>query len=231
MLAGFVQGISGFALGLVAMVFWSGAMPPQVAAPLIAICSVAGQLTTLGAVWGSLEPRRAVPIVLAGVAGLPAGIALLPLIDAAEFRFWVGVLLCAYCPSMLLVPSLPALRWGGGWADAAAGAVGGVMGGIAGLSGPAPTLWLTLRGWERDVQRGVIQAYLIVVQLAALAGFAAGGFLTAPVMRLAAWTVPCALLPSVLGAMLYGRLGGDGFRRLVLALLALTGVALLMSGH
>jgi hypothetical protein len=48
-------------------------MPPQVAAPPIAICSVAGQLTTLGAVWGSLQPRRTIPMVLAGVALLLPG--------------------------------------------------------------------------------------------------------------------------------------------------------------
>jgi hypothetical protein len=46
-------------------------MPPQVAAPLIANCSVAERLTTLGDVWGPFEPRRAIPIALVGIVGLP----------------------------------------------------------------------------------------------------------------------------------------------------------------
>ncbi len=129
---------------------------------------------------------------------------------------------------MLLAPRLPAVRWGGRGADAVAGLVGGVMGGLAGLAGPAPTLWMTLRGWERDVQRGMIQAFLIVVQAAGLVGFAAAGLLTPAFWHMAAWTVPCVFLPSLLGTALYGRFSADGFRRLVLGLLAVTGVTLVV---
>ncbi len=227
-LAGFVQGLAGFAIGLVAMPFWSDRMAPQVVAPLIALCSLAGQLLTVRTVWAAVDFRRAAPMVAAGLLGIPVGVWLLPAVDAGVFRFWVGVLLCAYCPAMLLAPRLPAIRWGGRGADAAAGLVGGVMGGLAGLSGPAPTLWMTLRGWERDVQRGMIQAFLIVVQAAALVGFAAAGLLTSAFWHMAAWTVPCVFLPSVLGTLLYGRFSADGFRRLVLGLLAVTGVTLVM---
>ena len=230
MAAGFVQGVSGFALGLVAMAFWAGVMPAQAAAPLIALGSVLGQALTLRTVWASLDLRRAGPMIVAGISGVPFGLLLLPSIDQGEFRLWVGGLLCVYCPAMLLMPRLPAVRWGGRWADAASGLVGGVMGGLSGLSGPAPILWMTLRGWERDVQRGIIQSFLIAVQAAGLVGFAATGFLTADVWRLAAWVLPCIMVPSLLGSLVYARFSGDGFRRLVLVLLALTGVALVMRG-
>jgi len=35
----------------------------------------------------------------------------------------------------------------------------GVMGGMASLSGPAPTIWVQLRGWNKNEQRGVNQPY------------------------------------------------------------------------
>ena len=227
-MAGFVQGVSGFALGLVAMAFWAGVMPPQEAAPLIALGSVLGQALTFRAVWAALDVPRVAPMMAAGLAGVPLGLWLLPYVDQAGFRFWVGALLCVYCPALLMVPRLPTIRWGGHWADSAAGLVGGVMGGLSGLSGPAPTLWLTLRGLERDVQRGMVQAFLIATQAAGLVGFAVTGFLDAPVWQLAAWVVPCVLVFSVLGTVVYGRFSGDGFRRLVLGLLTLTGVALVV---
>lgn len=230
MLAGFVQGLSGFAIGLVAMPFWSGKMSPQVVAPLIALCSLAGQLMSVRRVWGSLEFRRGAPMMAAGLVGIPIGVWLLPMVNAQVFRFWVGVLLCFYCPAMLFAPTLPAVHWGGRKADSMAGLVGGVMGGLAGLSGPAPTLWMTLRGWPRDVQRGMIQAFLIVVQAVALVGFAAAGMLTPAFWHFASWTVPCVFLPSFFGALLYGRFSADGFRRLVLGLLAATGATLVVGG-
>lgn len=233
-LAGFVQGISGFALGLVATAFWAATLPPQVTAPLIVLCSIAGQLLTIRASLPGLDLRRAAPMIIAGVAGVPVGIALLPLIDPARFSIGVGLLLCAWCPAMLFSRSLPTVHLrsvrANRAADAVAGAIGGLMGGLAGLSGPAPTLWCTLRGGARDEQRATIQAFLLAVQFVGLVAYAATGFLTPAVWRLAAWTVPCVLLPALCGAMVYRRMNSDTFRRMVLALLALTGLLLVVRG-
>ena len=226
--AGFIQGVSGFALGLVAMVFWSGTLTPQVVAPLIAICSIAGQLISIRGVLPSLDLRRAAPMVAGGVVGVPLGVVMLPLVDAGMFRLSVGILLSLYCPAMLLARRLPRIHWGGRAADATAGLVGGVMGGIAGLSGPAPTLWCMLRGWDRDAQRAMFQTFLVVAQAAGLLGFAVAGLLTTEVWRLAAWTLPFVLLTSYLGTRLYTRLGGESFRRIVLAVLLLTGMILVI---
>ena len=223
--AGFVQGLSGFAFALLATVFWSPALPPQVSAPLIALCSVAGQVLSIRSVWPSLDLRRAAPMVLGGLAGVPVGVVLLPWLDPLWFRGGVGLLLVVYCPAMLMARRLPRVR-GGAWGDVAAGWVGGVMGGIGGLAGPAPTLWCTLRGWDRDTQRAVFQTFLIVAQSASLAGYLMTGVVTAEVGWLAAWVLPCVLLPSLAGTMLYARISAEAFRRVVLVLLFLTGLVL-----
>ncbi len=44
LVAGFVSGLAGFGTGLVALGFWLHAVEPILAAPLVVICSVAGQL-------------------------------------------------------------------------------------------------------------------------------------------------------------------------------------------
>ena len=212
------------------MVFWSGTLAPQVAAPLIAVGSIAGQLLSIRQVWPSLDLRRAGPMVGGGLVGVPIGVVLLPLVDAGAFRLGVGVMLCVYCPAMLMLGRLPRVHWGGRAADAAAGLAGGVMGGLAGLAGPAPILWCTLRGWDRDTQRAMFQTFLLVAQAGALVAFAAAGLLTAEVFRLAAWVLPCILLPSFLGTLVYSRLGGEAFRRLVLVVLLATGAVLVARG-
>ena len=55
-------------------------------------------------------------------------------------------------------------------ADFVVGAFGGVMGGIGGFTGVLPSLWVTLRGWDKDLQRSVIQNF----SLAALSRDAGG---------------------------------------------------------
>jgi uncharacterized protein len=180
--------------------------------------------------WPRLDLRQAGPMVAGGVLGVPLGVWLLPLVDAASFRLGVGVLLCLYCPALLLLRRIPHMRGGGRAADVAVGVVGGAMGGLAGLSGPAPVLWSALRGWDKDRQRATVQSFLLVAQLAALVGFGLAGMLGPRVLHLAAWTIPCVLLPSWLGTRAYARLGGEAFRRLVLLLLLATGAVLVMQG-
>lgn len=227
-LAGFVQGVSGFALALVATAFWSGALPPQVGTPLVVLCSLAGQLQSIRSVLPHLDRRLAWPMVLGGLIGLPLGIALLPNVNGGTLRLAVGIMLCIYCPAMLLMAQVPAMRWGGRTADAAVGAIGGLMGGLAGLSGPAPTLWCNLRGWPRDTQRATYQAFLVVIQGAGLLGYIMTGLVTTEVVRLAAWVLPLILAASYAGSRLYARLNPQVFRRIVLGLLLLNGVALVV---
>jgi len=225
-IAGFVQGVSGFALALVAAAFWSGAMSPQVGTPLVVLCSFMAQLQSIRRVLPHFDRRLAWPMALGGLVGLPIGIALLPLVDAPTLRLTIGILLCVYCPAMLLMRSLPAITWGGRPADAAIGALGGIMGGLAGLSGPPPTLWCNLRGWPPDVQRATFQVFLVVVQGAGLIGYALTGLVTTEVLRLGAWILPLVLAGSFAGSLVYTRMKPALFRRIVLGLLLLNGLAL-----
>ena len=76
---------------------------------------------------------------------------------------------------MLFAPDSLALRWGGRWADGAIGWIGGVLGGIGGLAGGVPTLWCTLRGWDKDTQRGVMQGFNISIHVVTLASYVIAG--------------------------------------------------------
>src|SRR3954466_11894021 len=120
LVAGFVQGLSGFAVGLVASAFWADVLPPQVIAPLITLSSLSGQALTMRSVFAALDVRLAAPMIAGGVLGVPVGVVLLPHVDTVLFKFGVGLVLTIYCPSMLLLRDLQPVRFGGRWADAAA---------------------------------------------------------------------------------------------------------------
>jgi uncharacterized membrane protein YfcA len=227
--AGFVQGLSGFAFGLVAMAFWAWALAPQVAGPLVVFCALLGQLLSIGSARQGFDRRLVLPFIAGGVLGVPLGAALLPHIDQTAFKAAIGGLLLVWCPTMLLAGRLPRVAGGGRLADAAVGVVGGVMGGLGGLSGPAPTLWCTLRGWDKDAQRAIFQSFNLAMQTVTLAVYIASALVSAETVRLFAVTAPAMLVPALLGARLYARLSHIAFQRLVLALLSLSGIALLAS--
>jgi len=228
-LAGFVQGLSGFAFGMVAMSVWAWTIEPQLAGPLVVWGSWLGQILAIRAVRGGLGWRRAVPFVIGGAAGVPVGAWLLRYIDVSVFRASVGVVLIAFCATMLLAPRFPTLRRGGRLADGAVGAVGGVMGGLGGLTGPAPTLWCTLRGWDKDAQRSVFQVFNLSMHSLTLAVYLVNGTLTFAMVPAFALMIPVAIIPTLAGVLLYRRVDDRAFRRLVLILLLLSGIALLLS--
>ncbi|MFO1082676.1 MAG: sulfite exporter TauE/SafE family protein [Reyranellaceae bacterium] len=229
--AGFVNGLTGTGYALVSLGFWLQAMSPVTAAPLVATCSVLGHIQSLPAIWrGGVRWPRLWPFLAAGLVGVPLGTLLLERVPVSPLKLGVGLLLLVYSAWMGLVRRPPVIRFGGRIADGIAGFIGGVMGGMASLSGPAPVIWVQLRGWSRDEQRGVAQPFNMTILAAALASAAIAGLLD---RRWAIWSViavPTTLVGARLGLMLYGRVGDIGFRRLILLFLGLSGVSLVVTG-
>jgi hypothetical protein len=226
--AGFVQGLSGFAFGLVATSIWAWWLPPQMVAPLSVFGALVGQLIAVFTVKRGLHWAKLGPMLAGGLAGIPLGLLLLPQLDAPTFQLAVGLLLAVWCPVMLFSGRIPHLRRGGRLADAASGLAGGLTGAVAGFAGPIPTLWATLRGWDRDTLRTVVQNFNLAMLVVTLAAYTARGMVTPPMVSLLPWVAAAVLVPVLLGARLYAGLSTETFKRVVLALLALTGAALLV---
>jgi hypothetical protein len=227
--AGFVQGLSGFAFGLVAMTIWVWTVAPQLAGPLVVFGSLVGQVLSLGSLRRSFDMRRLTPFVIGGTIGTPIGVWMLHYVDPTQFKLAVGLILVAYCPLMLFIGAVPRVTAGGRLADGGVGLIGGVMGGLGGLNGPAPTLWCSLRGWSRHEQRAVFQTYSLCMQALALAIYAASGLITFQTLRLFAIVAPAMVVPTLIGVRLYALFSEAGFRQLVLMLLGVSGVVLLAS--
>jgi uncharacterized membrane protein YfcA len=225
--AGFVQGLSGFGFSLTAMSIWAWTLEPRLAAALAVFGGLAGQIVGIFSVRRGFDIARLAPFVVGGLAGLPLGIWLLPRLDVALFKALLGAFLLVVCPLMLAAERLPRVTHGGRVADALSGAAGGVMGGLGGFTGVVPTLWCTLRGWEKDTQRGVIQNFNLAMLAVTFAGYVATGIVSAKQLTLLAVVLPSMLAPALAGARLYLRISPGLFRRVVLALLTASGFAML----
>ena len=226
MAGGFVQGLSGFAFGLTAMAIWAWSVEPVLAGPLVAFGTLFGQILSIGTVRRGMEAGLIWPLVAGGILGVPLGVALLPHIDQLAFKLGVGVLLLVWRPAMLVARDIPRITVGGRLADALVGWIGGIMCGIAGLNGPAPTLWTTLRGWDRDRQRAVFQTFSLVTQALTITAYLATGIIQTGTAWVFAVIVPAMLIPTLIGARLYRNFTDTGFRRVVLGLLTISGAML-----
>jgi len=223
---GFVSGLAGFGTALMALGIWLYILPPSVAVSLVLICSIVAQTSTLPSIWQSTNFKLVWPLIAGGLAGVPLGLMLVAYTDPRLFKVGVGILLLVF-PTALYFQRRPiALSVGGKVADATIGFAGGVLGGLAGLSGPLPILWANLRGWGKDARRGLFQTFNWTILTAALCAQALTGFVTQEVLWLSLVVLPATVFGAWLGARVYHVLSDDHFRDIVLALLFLSGIAL-----
>lgn len=225
--AGFVQGLSGFAFGMVSMSFWAWTVEPRLAAMLAVFGALVGQSVAAVTVRRPFDRAVLWPYLAGGLLGVPVGIGLLPHFDVPLFQLSLGLLLAFWCPLMLASDRLPPVRWGGRKADAVVGAIGGVMGGIGGFAGVVPTLWCALRQMPRDEQRAVIQNFNLTMQAVAFTLHVAAGNVQWDMVPLLALVAVAVLVPVLLGGKLYLGISEQAFRKIVLGLLTASGVALL----
>ena len=229
LIAGFVNGLSGTGYALAALGFWLHAMSPATAAPLAAICAVGGHIQSLPRIWHGVRWPRLWPFLLCGLIGVPIGTALLGRVAVQPLKLAVGMLLIAYCAWVQFMRRPPVVRRGGRIADGVVGFIGGVMGGIASLSGPAPMIWAQLRGMPKDELRGVNQPYNMSILAAAIVSAALSGLVDRTLLVWVAFCLPATVVGAHIGLALYGRVNEIQFRRIVLVLLAFSGLTLIAS--
>jgi uncharacterized membrane protein YfcA len=157
---------------------------------------------------------------------VPAGVTLLTWSDPRSVRIAVGIVLILYS---VYAFSRPTLKFSGGGraSDGAIGFLNGVLGGLTGLAGILVTIWCNLRGWPKDVQRTVFQPVAVAIFLMSALWLGAKGTVTADTAKLFAMGLPCLLAGTWLGLKLFGQIDEATFRKIVLALLLLSGVTLL----
>jgi hypothetical protein len=156
-------------------------------------------------------------------------VTILGLANPHYMRASVGALLILYSIYGFARPAMNPIVAGGTPADAGVGFLNGILGGATGLAGIIVTVWCGMRGWPKDGQRAVFQPIGVAIFAMSAAWLGVNGALNADTVRLFVIGLPILLAGTWLGLRLYGRLDETEFRKVVLALLLVSGVALIFS--
>ena len=221
-----VAGLAGFAFSAIAAALLTHWVAPIVFVPLLIACSITTQLFSIAKLWRKMEWRRCAPFIVGGFAGIPLGAALLRDSDPHRFGMWLGAFLIVYSTFMLLKADL-IVRRGSSIADVICGMLGGITAGAVAFPGAAPTIWCGLRGLPKDIQRGVVQPFILTIQVATLAYFSRLGILTTATVTTYLVCAPAVLFGTWIGLGLFDSINDAAFRRVVLIFLIASGASLL----
>ncbi len=226
--AALVAGLSGFAFGLIAAAIWLHILTPLQTATLIIAFGLIVQSVSVWKLRHALDWSRLWPFVLGAAVGVPLGVAILGWANVRQVQVGVGIFLVLYSVHGLARPTLAPVRGGGAPLDSGVGFLNGVLGGVTGLAGILVVIWCGLRGWPKDVQRAVFQPAAVATFAMTALWLGAKGTIATDSVTLFLVGLPVLLAGTWLGLKLYGRIDEASFRRIVLALLLLSGVVLMI---
>ncbi len=90
------------------------------------------------------------------------------------------------------------------------------------------TIWCGLRGWSKDLQRTIFQPVAVTTFLMSALWLGGKGTVTSETVKLFVMGLPCLLIGTWLGLRLFVSIDEAMFRKIVLALLLISGVLLVI---
>ncbi len=227
---GLINGFAGFGTALFALGFWLQIMPPVQAVSIVVVMSVASGIQGLWLVRRSIadQPRRLARFLLPGLIGIPAGVALLSVLDPKILKLVIAGFLILYGGFFTFRRSLPRLEQPTPVIDGLVGLLGGILGGAASLSGALPTMWCAMRAWPKSETRAVLQPYNVTVLGVAMLIFAYKGAYSWDSIKLIAIALPVTMIAAQLGISAFKRLSDDQFRRIIILMMLVSGTILLV---
>lgn len=228
--AGFVQGLTGFAFALIAMSFWVWVLSPQLAAPLVVFASVWSHLISMCSEQKQKSNISLVlPYFIAGIIGVPIGTYLLVLINPETFKLILGLFLVLWCPVMFFNPQFSVIQKSGKFADSLIGFTGGILGGLGGFCGSLPSAWVMLKNLSKDEQRYILRHFNFGIQLFTLAAYLFQGTIHSEHLPYMGAILLSVSIPAILGARLFYKISEKQFKHTVLSLLFTSGCFLLLT--
>lgn len=216
--------LSGFGFALIATPLVAVLVGPRQAVVGLAIVGIllALQLWLRGR--HQVERRPVATIVLAGFAGMPLGVLVLANADERVLTALIAVAVIVF--GLLLwrgvrVPPGPAT-------DATAGFIGGVLSTSTGTNGPPIVIALSSKDLTPPAFRSTISAIFLIQGCVSVLAFALVDQIDAEAVRVALAGLPGVAVGLAAGERWFRRLDALAFRRVVLAMLLLSGVIALI---
>ncbi|MBS9715852.1 sulfite exporter TauE/SafE family protein [Pseudohalocynthiibacter aestuariivivens] len=225
---GFINGLAGFGTALFALGFWLQIMPPVQAVSIVVVVSAVSGVQGVWLVRHSIlrQPKRLARFLASGIIGIPIGVATLAMLDPTILKLLIAGFLILYGGFFSFRKALPKFERPTPLVDSAIGFLGGILGGAASLSGALPTMWCSMRPWPKAETRAVLQPFNVVILGLTSVMFAVKGVYTWESLTLIATALPLTMASAQIGIVVFKRLADDQFRRLIIAMMFLSGLVL-----
>lgn len=227
MLAGFVQGLTGFGSALVAIPLLSFILDIKTAVPL---CMLNGLvITTYMAITlhRHLDKNKILPLLIGALPGIAVGVYLLKEVDGSAIRYAIGALLIGYSLYNMIINPKP-VNPGKGWGYLA-GFLTGAIGAAFSAGGPPAIIYTTLTSWKKDEIKATLTGFFVASGTLTVIVHAISGITTLDTMKLFAETAPFVLIGTTIGSLVSGRINRQMYLQVIYVFLIVMGVMMILT--
>jgi len=221
LLAGFVQGVSGFGSALVAMPFLLLFLDAKIAVPLCILNSLVITLYLSLQLRKHVDWRKILPLLIGCTPGIYVGSRFLKESDSDLIKLLLGVMLVCYSLYNLILKPAPK-KINGVWAYLS-GFLTGVIGSAFSAGGPPTIIYTTLTGWSKNDIKATLSIFFFITGILIATAHVANGLTTITVIRYFGMSLLAALFGVWAGSICYGKIRQETYMKIILYFLILMG--------
>ena len=229
-LAGFINGVTSFDGNMFAVPLMTLVMDPKDAIIFGCIVGLGITLSITAFYHRDLPKMEFLVVCLCSLVGIPLGMALLEIAPVKAVLIGCGFILLLFLVWQAVVGRLHLTFTIPVWTVVPVGVLSGILLSSTSMGGPVLAMYAVMRGWSKEVTISVLSSMgsVSMVFLAVLQW--RNGLYTPEILHNAMWAVPCTVAGVLISIPVLRRLNPRIFRRLVLAMLAVSSGMLFVRG-
>ena len=222
LIAGFIQGLTGFGLSIVAIPFLLLLFPLQEIVPSIVVLALLTNSLVLIPARREVQFKQFKLLVVMGILFMPVGVYSLRYLNSDYLQLCFGILVTLFSLMLILNKTFPIKREKIGYTIA--GAFSGFLNGSLSLSGPPVVLFLSNQGVKKETFRANITLYFLILNVITIAIFSATGMLNTVIFERILFLAPALVIGVLFGIKVSKTIKDNTFRMFVLVMLIISGV-------
>lgn len=215
----------GFGIGVTSIPILLLVFDPQTAVIVINTVSLLMFVLVIYQTREHIQLREAMPIIIAGLVGMPIGVFILGSVDSSVLKIGIASAIIALTLLGVFNVGVPLVK------SKITGPVVGLIVSILlnafGIGGALILLFALARDWQRHAVRGTLALYFLVVEGAGVIGYGVSGLFTLE----RGLIVLIVIIPVALGfgfaTLIHRRLNETIFRRLAVGLIIVSSLVIL----
>ncbi len=226
LLAGFVQGLTGFGFGMVAMSLSPLLIDVKQANVLVTILSLLNCLFVAWSVRHAIDLKKILPIFSGAIFGVPVGVYLLRVLQPKTIKFALGAILIAFSTySILRKESTRHIRKR--WAFPI-GILSGILNGVINMGGPPVIIYTYYQNWDKDGIKATLITYFAICSAYKVGVLLLSRFVTLEIIKMGGILLPIVYAGAFLGFVWFERVNKEQMRKITFSILMCLGFLLIL---